>query len=85
MKYYLNPDQVNASMKARVAELGIATKKGKRLLKETMSEKNRSKYFNQIDGDRLKDMERTQAGAQLDMDEQFRNGEILTKDNEIIK
>ena len=72
-------------MKARVAELGIATKKGKRLLKETTSDKNRAKYLNQIDGDRLKDMERTQAGAQTDMDEQFCNGEILTKDNELMK
>ena len=78
LKYYLHADQMNTSMKTKLAELGRHHIRGKRVrAKETETEQNRAKYFSQIDRARLQDIDRSQAGTQLEWDEQFCLGEIF--------
>lgn len=47
MKYYLEEESLHQSMKQKVAEMSI--KKGKAVIKASMSEKNREKYFKIMD------------------------------------
>ena len=47
MKYYLEEDALHQSMKQKVADMSV--KKGKAVLKASMSEKNREKYFKIMD------------------------------------
>ncbi len=73
-------------MKTKLAELGRHNIRGKRIqAKETETEKNRAKYFSQIDRARMQDIDRAQAGTQLEWDEQFCLGEIFSRENDVVK